>query len=54
MIGSYLGTQAGNIVNEGITNFTKKILPGLKEIDDIEKKTIYLEGQKTLKTRLEH
>jgi predicted KAP-like P-loop ATPase len=54
MIGSYLGTVTGDIVKKGITDFTEKILPGLKEIDEIEKRTIYFEGQSKIENEIKN
>jgi hypothetical protein len=43
-----LGKIAGDSFKKGLDNFSEKVIPELKKINEIEKNTIYFEGQKKI------
>ena len=42
--------MAGDLFKKGLDNFSEKVIPELKKVNEIEKNTIYFEGQKKIET----
>jgi GTPase SAR1 family protein len=54
IIGTYLGKETGDLLKSGITDITEKIIPNLKKINELEKNTIYFEGQRKIEREIEN
>ena len=46
LVTNYLGKIAGGLFKKGLDNFSEKVIPELKKVTEIEKNTIYFDGQK--------
>jgi predicted KAP-like P-loop ATPase len=52
IIGTYLGKETGDLLKSGITDITERIIPDLKKINELEKSTIYFEGQRKIEQEI--
>ncbi len=52
LITSHLGKMAGDVFKKGLDNFSNKIMPELQKVSEIEKNTIYFEGQKKIENAI--
>ena len=50
IVTTHLGKMAGDLFKKGLDNFSEKVIPELKKVNEIEKNTIYFEGQKKIET----
>jgi hypothetical protein len=48
LVTTQLGKMAGDLFKKGLDNFSEKVIPELKKVNEIEKNTIYFEGQKKI------
>ena len=54
IVGNYLGKEAGNILKKGITELTGKVIPKLEKLNELEKTTIYFEGQTKIENEIKN
>jgi predicted KAP-like P-loop ATPase len=49
LVTNHLGKMAGDLFKKGLDDFSEKVIPELKKVNEIEKNTIYFDGQKNRK-----
>ena len=52
LVTTHLGKMAGDLFKKGLDNFSEKVIPELKKVNEIEKNTIYFDGQKKIENAI--
>lgn len=54
LVKDHAGKVAGDLFKKGLDNFSEKIIPELKKVTEIEKNTIYFEGQQKIENAIKN
>lgn len=52
IVGNYFGKEASNLTKDGISDFIDRVIPNLEKLDELEKITIYFEGQEKIERQI--